>query len=1075
MEDELSVQAILNKQREESEAREIVKDIGNLHSLPSEKRGRWIWELLQNARDCANDSELEGKSYVNIEITLQADKIIFQHDGKPFPLPELIALFRRTSTKGVTGQQGMTGKYGTGFVTTHVLSKIVYVKGYILLRQGLKMFDLKMDRSFDEIPEMQKELENVFKSITEIQNFSEYSTPEKISTEFTFPLSNKSLPIAQHTTEELLSNIYFTMLCNSAIKTVRLQNFTTNKSYTIALVDPEYIDEKISYYQTAIETTEEREKGIFLYKEDELFLIGLPVEKSEDRFSIIELGNQARFYKELPLIGTEQSNVPYFIQSRYFQPPEPRDGLRIQKDDEEKADKIADENRKILSQLPKSLIDFFTRVQNINIQNLHLLTESGLPIDRFNYLDPDWYVNNIQRPLRNFYESLDIVHTVSGHMKPIKDCYFSFCENAQFEGIFYELVSELQPELFPAKEFWYSWNKIIYQQPENWVENIIFDLSNLIEKVASYKKLENFPFDSDDTLIWLNRFYDYLKSTQKLSATDTSELFLSQAGTLELRANLKVDTIRSEDLKSITEVFGHPVRNRLLHNKIEFNEGIENFKFDEFIPNFHKTLGTTKPENLSPEQITALLHLTSLFRTIKSPVRKKLYDLVKELFEEKMPDIKEVDNLEEYNWDTPDELITKYVCYLIQKCAKLSVFVDEYFNKNENAAIIWLNKFYEFLTGREDYRKIREDYKIFLTQSGSFNSLREVKYEDSSRPFEDLFKDLFRDYLNGKDPYDFLIDRRISQLDFELVDQHYLTIPVDNLFSPSDAENKVMEGKPYNDLFHKINRYVKTQSVSIANSFFPSFMKNQAVLLLKAMGPEISNRVMILQQMNRNDDELREMSKLTLSVTELSLLEQAALKVGTTVILDKVNEMQIASQQAIWRKLVGTRAENAFLEAIKDIKAHLIEIENPDEGCDYVLSLQQGEKLQYSIEIKSVGVGIERAKMSMRQGNAASSSPSNYALCVVSRDENDNVSVQDFINNAKFIHNIGDLIKGKVDLAKSDITELTNHEEGDISVIFQNKQYSINVRKPVWEEALDFTSFVKLLHEYFGITENRNK
>ena len=239
-----SVQDILNHQREESEAREIVKDIGNLHSIPAEKKGRWIWELLQNARDCANQTA-DGSTSVNVEIILEPEKLIFRHDGKPFPLPELIALFRRTSTKGVTGQQGATGKYGTGFVTTHVLSKILHVQGYITEKRGLKSFRLKMDRSFEEIPEMQRELENVFSEITIIQKSNEFVTPEKIWTEFEFPLGSKSLPIAEKTLQELLSNIHFTMLCNTAIKSIKTNNAVLNINSTIVLDEPLPIDEKV--------------------------------------------------------------------------------------------------------------------------------------------------------------------------------------------------------------------------------------------------------------------------------------------------------------------------------------------------------------------------------------------------------------------------------------------------------------------------------------------------------------------------------------------------------------------------------------------------------------------------------------------------------------------------------------------------------------------------------------------------------------------------------------------------------------------------------------------------------------
>src|SRR5689334_1443787 len=103
-EDEKNVQDILNLQREESEAREIVRDVSNQYSLPPEKKGRWIWEILQNARDVAKQGA-DGQKSVNIEISLQEDLLIVKHNGKPFAIGELIALFRRTSTKGITGQE----------------------------------------------------------------------------------------------------------------------------------------------------------------------------------------------------------------------------------------------------------------------------------------------------------------------------------------------------------------------------------------------------------------------------------------------------------------------------------------------------------------------------------------------------------------------------------------------------------------------------------------------------------------------------------------------------------------------------------------------------------------------------------------------------------------------------------------------------------------------------------------------------------------------------------------------------------------------------------------------------------
>jgi len=66
---ERSVQDILNFQREEREARDIIKDLDNLQSIPKEKQSRWIWELVQNAKDYARETQ-DGKKSVSILVTL---------------------------------------------------------------------------------------------------------------------------------------------------------------------------------------------------------------------------------------------------------------------------------------------------------------------------------------------------------------------------------------------------------------------------------------------------------------------------------------------------------------------------------------------------------------------------------------------------------------------------------------------------------------------------------------------------------------------------------------------------------------------------------------------------------------------------------------------------------------------------------------------------------------------------------------------------------------------------------------------------------------------------------------------
>ncbi|MGN1176384.1 MAG: sacsin N-terminal ATP-binding-like domain-containing protein [Roseburia sp.] len=74
---------------------------------------RWIWELLQNAKDVSIDS-------VNVKIDYFQKQIIFSHDGKKFTCKDLLSLVTQTSFKEMEQEQA-TGKFGTGFITTHLI------------------------------------------------------------------------------------------------------------------------------------------------------------------------------------------------------------------------------------------------------------------------------------------------------------------------------------------------------------------------------------------------------------------------------------------------------------------------------------------------------------------------------------------------------------------------------------------------------------------------------------------------------------------------------------------------------------------------------------------------------------------------------------------------------------------------------------------------------------------------------------------------------------------------------------------------------------------------------------------
>ncbi|MCS7036680.1 MAG: ATP-binding protein [Saprospiraceae bacterium] len=82
-------------------AREILEKMEKLRMEANENnQRRWIWELLQNAKDAAN----RGRT-LNIKIELTDDHLIFSHNGRCFSAEDITFLIRQVSTKERTKEK----------------------------------------------------------------------------------------------------------------------------------------------------------------------------------------------------------------------------------------------------------------------------------------------------------------------------------------------------------------------------------------------------------------------------------------------------------------------------------------------------------------------------------------------------------------------------------------------------------------------------------------------------------------------------------------------------------------------------------------------------------------------------------------------------------------------------------------------------------------------------------------------------------------------------------------------------------------------------------------------------------
>ena len=122
------------RQRVESAQQEITADV------------RWPFELIQNAHDAG---PRDGDDRVEINFTLDEERLVVSHTGKPFGVQELAALLSGGSSKEFDSEE-TTGRFGTGFLVTHALSTRVDVDGVLTTQESSEAFHIELERDGDE-------------------------------------------------------------------------------------------------------------------------------------------------------------------------------------------------------------------------------------------------------------------------------------------------------------------------------------------------------------------------------------------------------------------------------------------------------------------------------------------------------------------------------------------------------------------------------------------------------------------------------------------------------------------------------------------------------------------------------------------------------------------------------------------------------------------------------------------------------------------------------------------------------------------------------------------------------------
>ena len=679
-------------------------------------RKRWIWELLQNAKDTI--AKNPNRDSINARILIDGDIVKFQHDGDPFTATARLGLLYKYSEDKEDVES--TGRFGTGFLTTHCLSKIVTIESNMYGDDNEVIgFSVTMYRDGLDKSELLDGLERMRDSEKYWDEPFEWTT-------YTYHVNSDSGRRAILLGKEnFKENIAQTLLFCKEIASVEL-----NDNGEITSVKRISDDGFKAIFQIKVGTQVFTRSFIYLssdnydaevsakYKKPRSIRLQTACEIDDEAKNIVSTEEKTSLFCVFPLVGIEsQMLFPIIVNSPDFEPHSERHSLLLNGDLVEQGKGIISEvgiNQKILAKVPDMydrLVEYLSREQ----YNKAFSLANGLKqIKDHETLDKNWYQDEIISKMRNILSKYPIAQTKScegsvASYGKLSDCIFVKEKKSENELTLYNLISEIYPNQLVidnkdwAHSLWKEENSTIkVWGAKEFCADIeaklsIFGLSlydSVDDESEGVHELRKFE--------WYNRFLKYV--------TEVNELLLKEHALLPNMNGifLKKDTEGfkqaegiSETILSMLSSLGKDMKPLLLHsliNAVSLDSKFNSISFSATANYLAKVIIDTPTAKLNDSaKLSKLLPLISIIVSSENKYeiefikkRKRIFEVFKDLFELSEAESTTDNCLLESAWESVDKWLSNLFISTIENKKNLSALPNNLGAKWLNDAILSL-------------------------------------------------------------------------------------------------------------------------------------------------------------------------------------------------------------------------------------------------------------------------------------------------------------------------------------------------------------------------------------------------
>ena len=1049
-------------------ADDILQGITKVREQPGISSRRWLWELLQNARDVPNS--FDG---VSIKIILDKDCIKICHNGNPFSLKNLNNLIMQVSSKSDNDKEDSVGKFGTGFLVTHLLSKKLNLSGILKLENNDHyQFKFEIDRSADNSIDLQKSIENLLnlnRDLDKYENFKKVNNYQPIEsnfdTIFAFPLDYKSLIYATNGIIDLVNTLPLTMVFSTKIKSVHIQNNIDNKEYSFTR--SRLTNENVK----AINTNNGTEH--FWLKKSTNTAVALKVKGFNDYTPIDWDDNTPKLYRDFPLIGSENFYSAFVIHSSLFSPDEKRSGLLLT----DQTNVKVNFNRELLVEAYELINEFVIEI-GIKPEN-YLLAESRIPtILRDEEETKIWFVESIQIPYREFLlENLRFVNSnnESTILKNIQIPYFENGTVKQQEDFYDVIEGFYNLDNLPSKKEFRDWLLKINTDYKKWENHLLITVDDLTIKIVNKNKFSAFNDLSEDQLVKsFNNYFKFLNATGNTNIIQSKRVIPNAIGQFTLLQDLFINDSIQEVFLDIINLERPNYRALfLIHKDINIQLNHHRKSSNDILKEIIEII---KIENYGIDdnyQLDVIHKLLRLQYSENQAFRLKVFSIFCKIlnFKEELIIIKNEGNV--FNFEP---IVKNALANILNKISSFQTIekLSENLQLEQDATVLWLNSFLKLVKINTTHQEILNNYKVFPNLYGEFilvNRLFKVEggYTESILNLINFHDTLL---LNSElkmilihEQCDFNINqsKSIGEICAEIDNQVKATYMMDWNEIAVEKRNKI---------FALLEWSLNDDNKATVNTYFTWLPQNRASILMEQMGNnELKDTIFAF--MKSDEDIIVAVGEILKNKSVEQLQNFMNTDSDTfdrihNLIVDLENrdvakiEKFIEEQKEERRdfnskKQIGNTFEKLFKEFFESQNLPFVvqKMENPAD-----FKIINGERFYY-VELKSIAENTQPKKvtMSYNQAVGATTFKDNYALCVLERPVdwqrilNADEGVDFISKKTKVVKNIGNCLEKGFQKSKDFKKSLLEGHIDGVGVEFKDNDFKITVQSVIWNQA----------------------